>query len=137
METLRAAWDQSARLLAFEPMPNSNKAPEVFDPVPYLIAADWHMRNPNKNHGHHWSPKAPLPSHQRCKAGSHLQTSDVTSTRTITSRSLIIMTNRTSSDTRSSCRGVKSKNESIPLPFAARGLNRFRLALQLIRTIVP
>jgi hypothetical protein len=38
-------------------MPNSSKAPEVFDPVPCLIAADWHMRNPDKNHGL-LSPKA-------------------------------------------------------------------------------
>jgi hypothetical protein len=48
--------DQSARLCV-EPMPNSSKAPEVFDPVPCLIAADWHMRNPDKNHGL-LSPKA-------------------------------------------------------------------------------
>jgi hypothetical protein len=32
-------------------MPSSSKAPEVFDPVPCLIAADWLMRNPDKNHG--------------------------------------------------------------------------------------
>jgi len=32
-------------------MPNACKAPEVFDPVPSLIAADWHMRNPHKNYG--------------------------------------------------------------------------------------
>jgi hypothetical protein len=38
-------------------MPNSRKAPEIFDPVPCLIAADWHMRNPDKNHGL-LSPKA-------------------------------------------------------------------------------
>ncbi|KAI0269690.1 hypothetical protein BGY98DRAFT_1100970 [Russula aff. rugulosa BPL654] len=38
-------------------MPNSNKAPEVFDPVPCLIATDWHMRNPDKNYGL-LSPKA-------------------------------------------------------------------------------
>jgi hypothetical protein len=34
-----------------EPVPNSCKAPELFDPVPSLIATDWHMRNPQKNHG--------------------------------------------------------------------------------------
>ena len=45
------------RDFAHEPMPNSNKAPESFDPVPCLIAADWHMRNPDKNHGL-LSPKA-------------------------------------------------------------------------------
>jgi hypothetical protein len=39
------------RDFAYEPMPNSCKAPEVFDPVPSLIAADWHMRNPTKNYG--------------------------------------------------------------------------------------
>ena len=32
-------------------VPNALKAPEVFDPVPSLIAADWHMRNPHKNFG--------------------------------------------------------------------------------------
>jgi len=37
---------------AHEPQPNANKAPEVFDPLPSLIATDWHMpRNPEKNHG--------------------------------------------------------------------------------------
>jgi hypothetical protein len=50
IETLRAAGIK-VRDFAYEPMPNSSKAPEVFDPVPYLIAADWHMRNPDKNHG--------------------------------------------------------------------------------------
>jgi len=30
---------------------NACKAPEVFDPVPSIIAADWHMRNPHKNYG--------------------------------------------------------------------------------------
>jgi hypothetical protein len=34
-----------------EPVPNSCKAPEVFDPLPPLIATDWHMRNPRRNHG--------------------------------------------------------------------------------------
>ena len=38
-------------------MLNSNKVSEVFDPVPCLIAADWHMRNPDKNYGLP-SPKA-------------------------------------------------------------------------------
>ena len=55
-ETLRAAGIK-VRDFAYEPKPNSSKAPEVFDPVPYLIAADWHMRNPEKNHGL-LSPKA-------------------------------------------------------------------------------
>jgi hypothetical protein len=36
---------------AYKPIPNACKAPEVFDPVPSLIAADWHMRNPHKNYG--------------------------------------------------------------------------------------
>ena len=56
IETLRAAGIK-VRDFAYEPMPNSNKAPEVFDPVPCLIAADWHMRNPDKNYGL-LSPKA-------------------------------------------------------------------------------
>ena len=30
---------------------SANKAPEVFDPVPCLIAADLHMRNLYKNYG--------------------------------------------------------------------------------------
>ncbi len=47
IETLRAA----VRDFAYESMPSSSKAPEGFDPVPCLIAADWHMRNPDKNHG--------------------------------------------------------------------------------------
>jgi hypothetical protein len=34
----------------YEPVPNSCKAPELFDPLPSLIAADWHMRNPSKNY---------------------------------------------------------------------------------------
>ena len=38
------------RDFAHEPMPNSSKAPEFFDPVPCLIAADGLMRNPDKNH---------------------------------------------------------------------------------------
>ncbi|KAI9463783.1 hypothetical protein F5148DRAFT_1211119 [Russula earlei] len=50
IECLRAAGIK-VRDFAFEPMPNSSKAPEVFDPVPSLIAADWHMRNPRENHG--------------------------------------------------------------------------------------
>ena len=56
IETLRAAGIK-VRDFAYEPMPSSSKAPEVFDPVPCLIAADWHMRNPDKNHGL-LSPKA-------------------------------------------------------------------------------
>lgn len=39
------------RDFAYEPLPNACKAPEVFDPVPSLIAADWHMRNPTNNYG--------------------------------------------------------------------------------------
>ena len=39
------------RDFAHEPQPIADKAPEVFDPVPSLIATDWHMRNPEKNHG--------------------------------------------------------------------------------------
>ncbi|KAI9463782.1 hypothetical protein F5148DRAFT_194916 [Russula earlei] len=50
IEGLRAAGIK-VRDFAYEPMPNSCKAPEVFDPVPSLIAADWHMRNPRENHG--------------------------------------------------------------------------------------
>ena len=55
-DTLRAAGIK-VRDFAHEPTPNSSKAPEIFDPVPCLIAADWHMRNPDKNHGL-LSPKA-------------------------------------------------------------------------------
>jgi hypothetical protein len=40
VETLRAAGIK-VRDFAYEPMPNSSKAPEIFDPVPCLIAADW------------------------------------------------------------------------------------------------
>ncbi len=50
IETLRAAGIK-VRDFAYEPMPNTSKAPEVFDPVPCLIAADWYMRNPRKNLG--------------------------------------------------------------------------------------
>jgi len=32
-------------------VPNACKAPEVFDPVLSLIAADWHIHNPHKNYG--------------------------------------------------------------------------------------
>ncbi|KAI0245415.1 hypothetical protein BJV78DRAFT_1158653 [Lactifluus subvellereus] len=36
----------------YEPVPNSCKAPEVFDhPSPPLIAADWHMQNTQRNNG--------------------------------------------------------------------------------------
>jgi len=56
IDTIRAAGIK-VRDFAYEPMPNSSKAPEVFDPVPCLIAADWHMRNPAKNQGL-LSPKA-------------------------------------------------------------------------------
>jgi hypothetical protein len=50
MENLQAAGIK-VRDYAYEPLPNARKAPEVFDPVPPLIAADWHMRNPSKNYG--------------------------------------------------------------------------------------
>jgi hypothetical protein len=50
LESLQAAGIK-VRDFAYEPMPNSSKAPEVFDPLPSLIAADWHMRNPDKNFG--------------------------------------------------------------------------------------
>ena len=56
LETLRAA-GVKVRDFAHEPTPNSIKSPGLFDPVPCLIAADWHMRNPDKNHGL-LSPKA-------------------------------------------------------------------------------
>ena len=56
LETLRAAGIK-VRDFAHEPTPNFIKAPELFDPVLCLIAADWHMRNPDKNHGL-LSPKA-------------------------------------------------------------------------------
>ena len=36
---------------AYESAPNACKALEVFDPVPSLITADGHMRNPHKNYG--------------------------------------------------------------------------------------
>ena len=39
------------RDFALEPTPNALKAPEVFDPVPHLIALDWHLRNPHNNYG--------------------------------------------------------------------------------------
>ncbi|KAI0245049.1 hypothetical protein BJV78DRAFT_1289438 [Lactifluus subvellereus] len=36
----------------YEPVPNSCKAPEVFDhPSPPLITADWHMQNTQRNNG--------------------------------------------------------------------------------------
>jgi hypothetical protein len=35
----------------YEPVPNSCKAPDVFEPSPSLTAADWHMQNPQRNHG--------------------------------------------------------------------------------------
>ena len=50
MESLLAARIK-VRDFAYEPVPNSSKAPEVFDLMPCLIAADWHMRNPHKNFG--------------------------------------------------------------------------------------
>ncbi|KAN0132286.1 hypothetical protein V8E53_009886 [Lactarius tabidus] len=43
--------DIKVRDFSHEPQPSSSKAPEVFDPLPSLIATDWHMRSPEKNHG--------------------------------------------------------------------------------------
>jgi hypothetical protein len=39
------------RDFAYKPQLTSSKAPDVSDPLPSLIATDWHMRNPEKNHG--------------------------------------------------------------------------------------
>jgi hypothetical protein len=50
IETLRPAVIK-VRDFAYELMTNSSKVPEVFNRVPCLIAADWHVRNPHKNHG--------------------------------------------------------------------------------------
>ena len=51
LENLQAAGIKVRDYAYHEPLPNALKAPEVFDPVPPLIAADWHMRNPSKNYG--------------------------------------------------------------------------------------
>ena len=50
MDSLLAAGIK-VRDFALEPMPNALKAPEVFDPVPHLIALDWHLRNPHNKYG--------------------------------------------------------------------------------------
>jgi len=52
-ERMRALQAQGIKVrdFAYEPQPSADKAPEVFDPLPSLIATDWHMRNPEKNHG--------------------------------------------------------------------------------------
>jgi hypothetical protein len=50
MDSLLAAGIK-VRDFALEPTPNALKAPEVFDPVPHLIALDWHLRNPHNNYG--------------------------------------------------------------------------------------
>jgi hypothetical protein len=52
-ERIRALQAQGIKVrdFAYEPQPSSSKAPEVFDPLPSLIATDWHMRNPEKNRG--------------------------------------------------------------------------------------
>ncbi len=52
-ERIRALKAQGIKVrdFAYEPQPSTSKAPEVFDPLPSLIATDWHMRNPEKNHG--------------------------------------------------------------------------------------
>jgi hypothetical protein len=52
---LKDAWRVSAPLIkvrdfAYEPILSSCKASEIFDPAPYLIAAYWHMRNPQQNY---------------------------------------------------------------------------------------
>ena len=39
------------RDFAFEPTPKALKSPEIFDPMPNLIALDWHLRNPHENYG--------------------------------------------------------------------------------------
>ena len=45
MESLLAV-SNKMRDFAYEPMPNASEVPEAFDPVPCLIAAGWHVRNP-------------------------------------------------------------------------------------------
>lgn len=52
-ERIRALQAEGIKVrdFALEPLPSSSKAPEVFDPLPSLIATDWHMRNPEKNRG--------------------------------------------------------------------------------------
>ncbi len=62
--------------------------------MPCLIAADWYMRNPDKNPTVYTVPRLSFVFSRW--AGSPSQTSDVTSPRTISSRSLIITTNQTS-----------------------------------------
>ena len=54
----KSAWRASSQQgskcasdFVYELTPNANKAPEVFDPVPCLVAANWHMRNPHKTFG--------------------------------------------------------------------------------------
>jgi hypothetical protein len=97
---------------------------------PCLIAADWHLRNPDKNDGL-LSLKVLFRSSRW--AGSSLRTSDVTSTRTIMSCSLIIVTTkRTSSDTPlSSCLRISR----YPPLHSADGYV-VRLVLPLIRTSI-
>ena len=53
MESLLGALAAGIKVrdFAYEPTPNASKVPEVFDPVPCLIAADWHTRNSHKNFG--------------------------------------------------------------------------------------
>jgi len=84
---------------AYESVPNSCKAPEVFDPVPSLIATDWHMRNSHKNRSL-LMPKAPhqdrLARARPSRSVSTLAPSSLTCPRSIT-------ISRTSGDTRSSC----------------------------------
>jgi hypothetical protein len=86
------------RDFTYEPMSNSSRAPEVFDPVPCLILADWYMHNPDENHG------LLTPNALFCliKMGRLTLTDVRRSTHTIMSRSLIKTTNWKGSDTRSS-----------------------------------
>ena len=97
---------------------------------PCLIAADWHLRNPDKNDGL-LSLKVLFRSSRW--AGSSLRTSDVTSTRTIMSCSLIIVTTkRTSSDTPlSSCLRISRYP-----PLHSADSYVVRLVLPLIRTSI-
>jgi hypothetical protein len=50
MDSLLAA-SNKVRDFAFEPTPKALKSPEIFDPMPNLIALDWHLRNPHENYG--------------------------------------------------------------------------------------
>ena len=113
LETLRAA-DIKVQDFMHESTPNSSKATELFNPVPCLIAADWHMRNPDKNHCL-LSPKAL----SRLIKMDWLTLEDASSIRTITSPSRIITTDQTSGK----CSFVRRVSEpGITYPVAARAL---------------